>query len=319
VSRSTVSQVLNGDIRFPAETRARVMAAAERLNYRPSRAGRALVTGLSDIVVVLVPNATYGPHLQDSIDRITNASATAGLSVVVRFGRPDDESTLTSVQDLRPTVVIDLGVLSPPQRTQLNAAGIRTIPSATSAPETGTDVDPIDILIGRLQVRELVREGPRAIVSAALADSRLDPFGPPRREGIRRELAEHGLPEPVQIRVPLELDGAHAAVAAALEELEPGPVGFCCYNDDVAIAVIAAVRRLGKRVPEEVSVVGVDRTDVGQLVSPRLSSISIDLPALMESLVSELRTIRHGADREGSPPDRPDPASLVTLVRGETS
>src|SRR5690242_14872058 len=82
VSRSTVSQVLNGDLRFPAETRAKVVAAAQMLSYRPSRAGRALVTGSSDIVVMLVPNATFGPHLQDSIDRITDASTPSGLSVV---------------------------------------------------------------------------------------------------------------------------------------------------------------------------------------------------------------------------------------------
>lgn len=320
MSRSTVSQVLNGDIRFPAETRARVIAAAEQLNYRPSRAGRALVTGLSDIVVVLVPNATFGPHLQDSVDRITNASATAGLSVVVRFGHPHDESTLTSVQDIRPTAVVDLGVLAPSQREQLSAAGIRTIPSATTPAMEGTDIDPIDILIGRLQVRELVRQGPRTIVYAALADHRLDPFGPPRREGIRREVAAQGLPEIAEIRVPLEIDGAQTAVAEALEKADAGPIGFCCYNDDVAIAVIAAVRRLGKSIPEAVGVVGVDRTDVGQLISPRLTTVAIDMPTLMESFVAELTSIRRGptSDQDSATP-RPDAASLVALIHGETS
>ena len=321
VSRSTVSQVLNGDIRFPAETRAKVIAAAEQLNYRPSRAGRALVTGLSDIVVVLVPNATFGPHLQDSVDRITNASATAGLSVVVRFGRPDDERTLTSVQDLRPTAVVDLGVLTASQRSQLDAAGIRTIPSAARpVVGAGEDEDPFDILIGRLQVRELVRTGPRAVVYAALADSRLDPFGPPRREGIRREAAEHGLAEPDEIRVPLDLDGAHAAVAEALDRAGDGPIGFCCYNDDVAIAVIAAVRRLGRSIPQDVAIIGVDRTEVGQLVSPRLSTISIDMPTLLESFVAELTTVRGGsASGQDLPMARPDAAALVQVVRGETS
>jgi len=320
VSRSTVSQVLNGDVRFPAETRAKVMAAAEQLDYRPSRAGRALVTGLSDIVVVLVPYATFGPHLQDSVDRITNASATAGLSVVVRFGRPDDESTLTSVLDIRPTAVVDLGVLAPSQRAQLNAAGIRTIPSATQVMEAGEDADPIDIQIGRLQVSELLRRGPRTIVYAALADERLDPFGPPRREGIRRELAEHRLPDAAEIRVPLDLDGAHAAVAEVLAGAGDGPIGICCYNDDVAIAVIAALRRVGKIIPDDVSVIGVDRTDVGQLVSPRLTTVAIDMPSLMESFVAELTTIRRGpASGQEPPAARVEATALVQLVRGETT
>ncbi len=320
VSRSTVSQVLNGDIRFPAETRAKVISAAEQLNYRPSRAGRALVTGLSDIVVVLVPNATFGPHLQDSVDRITNASATAGLSVVVRFGRPDDESTLNSVQDLRPTAVVDLGVLTSAQRERLIAAGIRTIPSAPPPAGIDGDPDPVDILIGRLQVRELARRGPRTIVYAALADHRLDPFGPPRREGIRRETEALGLSEASETRVPLDLDGAYSAVAAVLATAGPGPIGFCCYNDDVAIAVLAALRRLDRSIPDRVAVIGVDRTDVGQLISPRLSTISIDMPTLMESFVAELTTIR-GAPTggRGTPTTQPSAASLVSLVRGETT
>lgn len=320
VSRSTVSQVLNGDIRFPAETRAKVLAAAELLDYRPSRAGRALATGLSEIVVVLVPNATFGPHLQDSVDRITNASATEGLSVVVRFGRPDEESTLTSVLDLRPTAVVDLGVLASSQRSRLEAAGIRIIPAKVPATGAGEDRDPIDILIGRLQVRELVREGPRTLVYAALADHRLDPFGPPRREGIRREADERGLPAPTEIRVPLDIDAAITAVAAVLDRTDGGPIGFCCYNDDVAIAVVAAVRRLGRNIPEDVAIVGVDRTDLGQLVSPRLSSISIDMPALMELFVAELKAIRSKAAPEQElPTAQPDAAALVSIVRGETS
>ncbi|MFE5671019.1 LacI family DNA-binding transcriptional regulator [Agromyces sp. NPDC056523] len=320
VSRSTVSQVLNGDGRFPAETRAKVIAAAEGLNYRPSRAGRALVTGLSDIVVVLVPNATFGPHLQDSIDRITNASATAGLSVVVRFGRPDEQATLISVLDLRPTAVVDLGVLSQPQRMQLEAAGIRSVPSASRRPHAGDDADPFDILIGRLQVRELVHRGPRTIVYAALADDRLDPFGPPRREGIRREAAKLGLREPLEIRVPLDLDGATSALVEVLNEANSAPVGLACYNDDVAIAVIAAVRRLGKSIPQDVAVVGVDRTDIGQLVSPRLTTIAIDMATLMDYFVTELRTIRHGsADEPDDGSQAHDPSALVHLIRGETT
>ena len=86
VSRSTVSQVLNGNHeRFPQETRDRVAQAAETLSYRPSRAGRSLVTGLSDLIVVVVPNVTFGRHLQDAVDSIAASTAATGMSVVVRY------------------------------------------------------------------------------------------------------------------------------------------------------------------------------------------------------------------------------------------
>lgn len=318
VSRSTVSQILNGDERFPKETRARVRAAADALNYRPSRAGRALVTGLSDIVVVVVPHATFGPHLQDSVDRITGASATAGMSVVVRFARMQDETTLTSVLDLRPAAVVDFGVFTSAQRERIQASGTFIVPRRAYVAD-GADPDPIDIEIGRIQVRELLRSGPRRLVYAALADKRLDPFGPPRLEGIRREARDRGLDAPLTPRIPLDVGGAVRALKEARDEAGPAPLGICAYNDDVAIAVVAAGRALGLRIPEDVAVIGVDKTAVGQLVSPRLSTVAIDQPLLMDAFVQDLAAL--AARRADADPERYefDLDRVLELVRGETT
>ncbi|WP_162247491.1 LacI family DNA-binding transcriptional regulator [Microbacterium sp. Root553] len=320
VSRSTVSQILNGDERFPAETRDRVRAAAEALNYRPSRAGRALVTGLSDIVVVVVPHATFGSHLQDSVDRITGTSATAGMSVVVRFARMEDETTLTSVLDLRPAAVVDMGVFTPQQRERIEASGTFVVPRRAYVAEgADADPDPIDIEIGRLQVRELLRNGPRRLVYAALEDKRLDPFGPPRLEGIRREAQERGLDAPLTPRIPLDLQGATKSLKEVREQAGAAPLGICAYNDDVAIAVVAASRGLGLRVPEDVAVIGVDGTAVGQLVSPRLSTVAIDQPLLMDALVQDLATLSTRRADADDPQDELDLRRVLELVRGETT
>jgi DNA-binding LacI/PurR family transcriptional regulator len=318
VSRSTVSQILNGDDRFPEETRARVVAAAEALRYRPSRAGRALVTGLSDLVVVVVPHATFGPHLQDSVDRITGATATAGISVVVRFASMQDEATLTSVLDLRPAAVVDFGVFNPRQRERIEASGTRVVPRRVPVAEDA-DPDPIDIHIGRIQVRELLRDGPRRLVYAALDDKRLDPFGPPRLDGIRREVLERGLDAPLTSRIPLDVDGATAALAAMLAETGSSALGICCYNDDVAIAALAACRVLDLRVPEDVAIIGVDKTAVGQLISPRLSTVSVDQPLLMDSVVHDLASLYVRKVTTGPNRDELDLDRVLELVRGETT
>ncbi|MFF2053546.1 LacI family DNA-binding transcriptional regulator [Leifsonia sp. NPDC058194] len=320
VSRSTVSQILNGDERFPAATRTRVQAAAASLDYRPSRAGRALVTGQSDIVVVAVPDATFGPHLQDSVDRITRASALSGMSVVVRFGSHDDEDTLSSVLDLRPAAVVDFGVFSRAQRERLEAAGTAIVPRRPSAADglDGVDADPVDIRIGRLQVAEVLRAGERGIVYAALQDRRLDPFGPPRLEGITRETAARGLPAPRTVRVPLDLEGALAALRPLLTDAAASPLGVCCYNDEVAFAVLAVATRLGLSVPQDVSLMGVDRIAVGQLITPRLTTVSVDQPALMDALVQDLVELRSPSEHD-APAVPFDPDRIVHLVRGETT
>ena len=285
LSRSTVSQVLNGNHeRFPAETRERVEVAAAELGYRPSRAGRALVTGVSDLIVVAVPNVTFGRHLQDAVDRIAAATASRGMSVVVRYAGDDSEATLTAVLDLRPALIVDLGVFYVPDaRRVLEAGGTRIVPDLDTVQGFGEHPNHF---IGRLQADHLLERSRGRLVIATLDDDRDDYFGADRRQGVIDAARDAGLPEPVTISVPLDRSRAVTALASVLE---PGiPLGVCCYNDDVAIAVIAAARHLGLTVPDDVAVVGVDNTEIGALIAPPLTSVAIDLPAMMPALLAGL-------------------------------
>jgi DNA-binding LacI/PurR family transcriptional regulator len=112
--------------------------------------------------------------------------------------------------------------------------------------------------------------------------------------------------------VPLELSGAVSALSDAASSGEP--LGVCCYNDDVAIAVLAAAREMSLAVPETVAVIGVDHTKVGQLVAPRLTTIALDLPALTHAFADEL----------GLQPSDASPGTLVStdalvVVAGESA
>ena len=312
-----MSQILNGNVdSFPQETRDRVSMAAAELNYRPSRAGRALATGVSDMVVIVIPSATFGPHLQNAVDQITEASAVLGLSVVVRFAGRDTTATLTSVLDLRPMAIIDFGVFAPEQGRMLEASGSRLIPSG---PEAGRDVtDELDLFIGRLQVRELVRCGKRRMIYAQLQDSRSAPYGESRLRGVRAECSELGLLEPVVIRVQLNADSATDALASALTVIGADDVAVCAYNDDVAIAVIAAARRLNLDVPAQVGVLGVDHTMLGQLIAPRLTTVHIDLPTIIDAFLGQLAVIRGAAAAAMNEGAALEPSDVVWVVPGDS-
>jgi DNA-binding LacI/PurR family transcriptional regulator len=116
----------------------------------------------------------------------------------------------------------------------------------------------------------------------------------------------------VVLDVPLDLDGARAALEPVLDG---APLGVACYNDDVAMAVLAAGSLLGLRAPDDLSVVGIDRTHIGQLWNPRLTTVDVDIRAFMDAAVADL------AAQLGV--DRPVPVSrgtqLVRLIEGASS
>lgn len=313
LSRSTVSAILggNGEL-FSPETRERVHGAAGQLNYRPSRAGRALVTGVTDIVMVLVPNVTFGRHLQDAVDRIAGTIAPRGLTVLVRYAGDDQAATLTAVLDLRPYAVIDLGVFDEATHMRIRAAGSLILPDIE--PRQLVE-DPVH-LGGRLQARHLLRTGPRRLIYAQLADDRNDAYGPARLRGVADEAADQGLPAPLTVQIPLDALGAVEALRPIVEDRSQ-PLGICCYNDDVAAAVLAACRILGVDVPDTVAIIGADRSDIGQLMSPRLTTIATDLPGIMALYLGELD--EEGAHRsaESSEPEV-DFRPFIAIVPGET-
>ncbi len=312
MSRATVSHILNGQgSRFPEETRNRVLNAATELKYRPSPAGRALVTGRSDVIVVVMPNTTFGSNLQDLVDEITRLADIHGLSVVVRFAGRDFAETLTAVMNFRPVAVVNLGGLNTEDQATLAASGVVTSPSVGWTAGSGADPN---YLIGQKMAEELLRGGPRPLVYAALLDERTDPYGPGRFAGLKAVADASGLPRPARIEVPLDIVGATLALATV--SAEGSSLGVACYNDDVAIAVLAAGRTLGLETPRDLAVMGMDATEVGQLVSPRLTTMEVDTTALMRQIAADLEAVsKKSAPTRISDGDQ----DFLTVIQGETT
>lgn len=309
-----MSFILNGNgARFPETTRQRVLAAAKELDYKPSLAGRSLASGRSDTIVILLPNMAVGSNLQDVVDEAMAGTAAVGGNVVVRFAGSTPKATMEAVLALRPAGVINLGVLSGAEYQQLEQRGILALPRFVSDSDGQSDGG-----VTEVQARVLLERGCRAMWSALLGGQRGDVLGPNRVAALRRFCAAHGLPEPKQVSVPVDLAGAIAALETILAGHTPGvgPLGVACFNDDVAMALLAAARELGVRVPERIALIGVDRSLVGQLWTPRLTTIDVDLRGMVARIAAELRSSLGG----GEPPSpSPRAADLLTLVPGETA
>lgn len=283
VSRTTVSSILNGDAaRFPEATRERVHNAAAQLKYQPSPAGRSLVRGRSDTIVVALPNSTFGSNLQDALDELAASAETFGGNVVVRFASTEPSSTVAAIRALRPMAVVNFGGLSANDCRALEDYGTIVVPTVR---EPGITVS--DGGIGQFQAQVLLDGGKRNLWFAALRDARSDPFGDVRFAALRAYCFQKKVPEPRRIDVPMTMEGAVESLERVVQTGEDA--GIACFNDEVALALLAAARELEVEVPDRVSVIGVDGIPAGQFWSPRLTSVRVDMRSLVRGLVAELQ------------------------------
>jgi len=271
VSRATVSQILNGrGGRFSPGTRERVERLARELQYEPSAAGRTLARGSSDFVIALIPNTTFGGNLQDLFEEATEQLAEQGLTLVLRLSTASPTSLDRVVAGMKPRAVLSLRPFTEAERGVLEE---RVIPHF----DTSQGVD-LNAVIGAMQARHLAERGYPRIAFAHLRDSRQDPYGAGREDGVRNACAELGLPAPVILGAGIDLDEAEGALAT----LEPG-FGVACYNDDLAITLLTATHARGWRVPDELGLVGMDHTPLSQATSPRLTRLDTTWPPSLET------------------------------------
>ncbi|WIM15602.1 LacI family DNA-binding transcriptional regulator [Microbacterium sp. zg-B96] len=309
VSRSTVSNILNGnDARFPEQTRQKVLDAARELEYQPSVAGRSLVSGRSDTIVVLVANAGFAAHFQDAVERVMANTRQIGGNVVIRVAGESPRATSQAVAVLRPLAVVDLGVLTPDDRVWLEDRGTVIVPSLVS----GRSSTRLDGGISDLQASALLHHKPKALWFAVPATYERDPYVPSRLEALRRVARTAGLPESSLIAVDLTVESGIAAMRTVLSG--PTPAGIAAYNDDVALAMLAAARELSVAVPKTIAVVGVDNSPVGQMWSPRLTTVDTDLVGMVDAIAIELRILLGESELE-----MPTTRTHFSLVRGETA
>lgn len=279
VSRSTVSQILNGrGEHFAAETRARVHQAVAELGYEPSAAGRALAKGSSDIVIALIPDTTFGGNLQDIYGALTDELSMRGLALVLRLSTHTAASLDRLVIGMKPRAILSLTPFSDDERRLLERRGVEAIdPESSSHPDVNSE-------IGRLQARHLIDRGYRRLAYAHLHDARSDTFGDPREREFVDECRTRGVDDPRILTL-----GINAADAmAALDQLgEPG-FAIGCYNDDVATALLHAASLRRWQVPQELALIGMDHTPLSRLTTPPLTTMEYDTSAVTEVTVQSI-------------------------------
>lgn len=309
VSRTTVSYVLNDTpgASISEATRAHVLATAARLGYAPSAAARALRRGRSDLVVCVLPDWPAGPVVDTVLDRLTDALAERGLFLLVHHHRPD-RPLRELWRAVTPHVVVGLTHFPAEDLRALRQAGIPVVGAGDVDDGAHPGIDPGQQRgLGSLQAGHVADRGRRRLAIATTADARLAEFADARADGARAECDRRGLAAPPTAVV----DPARPATDVVRELAADGVDAVCCYNDEIALAVLAGAREAGVEVPGALAVIGLDDAPAAALSAPPLTTIAQPVAAQARHLAASVLAVLDGAP---PPPEPTDPARVV--VRG---
>lgn len=316
VSRKTVSRVLNNEPYVSDESRRRVLAAAEELGYRLNNAARALASGRTrSIGVVALATAGYGTA--SLLVGIEQAVRDAGYALrVVNTPDGDPQSITGAVESLLEQGVDGIVVSVPIVEGEV-PLGVEVPVLFVGAPPSFTAARTLTVGVG---AHELARAATEHLLD--LGHATVHHLAGPRRwyatkdriEGWRAALTARGAHEPPVLNGDWSAASGYAAGLGLASDRSVTAV--FAAGDEMAIGLIHGLRESGRRVPEDVSVVGFDGNPVFAYVSPTLTTVRQPF----EAASSEgIRLLLHAIEKPDTelPPANDPPVELI--VRGSTA
>ncbi|MGI3197746.1 LacI family DNA-binding transcriptional regulator [Streptomyces phaeochromogenes] len=320
VSQKTVSRVFNDEPYVSPEVRRRVLEAAEQLGYRRNNAARALASGRTrSIGVVTLGTALYGPaSLLMGVERVVRDT---GYALRVVNTMEGDPAGVTGAVGSLLDQGVDGIVISEPIEEEGSEGdlsvhvGVPVLVLGAPPPFTASTVltgaGGAD-LMARAAVEHLLDLG--HVTVHHLAGPQRWYAAKDRLEGWRATLAAHGRDEPPVI----EGDWSAASGYAAGRELaaDPEVTAVFAANDDMAIGLIRALTEAGRRVPEDVSVVGFDDIPVAAYVTPPLTTVRQPFDTVAQEGLKRLVHAIENPQAEALPASDP-PVDLVVRASAQ--
>jgi len=268
---STVSRAFSAPHLVNAETRTRVLAVAEGLGYRPNRAARALTTGRTHNIGLIVADIS-NPFFPPLIKAAQAQARARDYHVFVADTDEDPQVEEELIQTLSKQV--DGVLLCSPRLSNRAIEKLRRdVPFVlVNRRIRGMPTVLMDVGHGaRRAIEHLVGLGHRKIALVS------GPAGSWTGGQMRRAAAQVHEAEVVVLgpNAPTEQGG----LAAAGDVVASGATAVLAYNDLVAIGLIEGLYERGVRVPEDMSVIGVDDIGAGRLNRPKLTTIAMPTAA----------------------------------------
>ena len=316
VTKSVASRALNGDpsLTIRPATRMRILAAAQELGYRPHAGARALAGARARALALLIPdlsNPVYSRIVRGAYRRARDR----GYVMLLVEDTPADGADETFADLVEEGRVDGLLIASArPDHRLLASARLDRLPHVfvnREMPGSGRNVGMDLAEASATAVRHLHELGHTRIglVSgpAALHPARV------REQGFRDQMTRLGLDPACCVSAPFSEEGGSEAARHLLAR-RPAPTALYCGTLGQAIGALHAVRVLGLRVPEDVSVVSYDDLPLADYLSPPLTTVAMPLLELGAAAVDAVLDQLEGA----APHDVAIPTMPVVVTRAST-
>jgi len=283
VSKMTVSRAINNHPEISPETRARILDAAQRMNYRPNQFARALTTNRSYLLGVVVPDLMHS-YFAEICRGIESVAKPLGYQNLICSTDEDSVSEESEIEALLPrTDGLILASSASPGETKFFRRIIRERArlvlidrqlEGVKCPMVTTD----DVKVGALATEHLLSLGHRRVghLKGTLAST-----GTLRFEGYRKALAKRGVPfDPELVKECgfTERDG-YEATRDWLRDGDLPPAIFAA-NDPAAIGAMSAITEAGLRLPEDIALVGGGNIHYGDMLRVPLTTVAWSKPEM---------------------------------------
>ncbi|MGY2895329.1 LacI family DNA-binding transcriptional regulator [Deinococcus sp. UYEF24] len=304
VSTATVSFVLNKTKTVTAEVRDRVLSSTQELGYQPSHAARALRTGKTATIGLIIPDLTnpFFPKLAQDVER---EAAALGYAVLLADSHDDLERQARAIQNMEGKnvdmmlVIPALGTLSLPATAVPLVILDRSLPGqnqagqdhagqhlSVSSDEFSGGQQAAAHLLGLGHTTFAVLAGPAQAVAAS-AEVRSSGGYSRRVQGMLSALQSAGIPESATVLVHSDYtaEGGRQATQDLLHS-EQVFTAMLATSDTLALGALSALQHAGKRVPQDVSLVGFDDIPWAALSFPALTTVRQQTAELAKQAVA---------------------------------
>ena len=279
ISVMTVLRALHNYPDVNAETRAEVLQRAMQLNYRPNLAARALVTGRTGMMGLVIPNLVNSFFAQLAVE-LSSALRRNGFTLVTSSSEEDPELEQQEIDHLLARGVDALLIAStqasPETFHRLDERKVPYVLLDRWFPGLATNfVGVSDEAVGVIATEHLVEIGCRHI--AHICGTQVSK-APGRLQGYERTLTRHGIPANPEYIVSadgLDMSAFNAGYRAAmgLINLHPRPTAIFCCDDPIAIGAMTAILDAGIRIPEDIALIGCGNFPFNNSLRVPLSSV----------------------------------------------